>query len=107
MQSLAEIIGEGEVVSFGEAVAEAYGLDNEATSSAIAEAIVSGSSTNRKAIAEATANAFAEGGNLALAFADAFSQAISEGKCDQVAEAFSGVFDGPKQMYLRAVDSYA
>lgn len=99
MQSLAEILGEGEVASFSEAVAEAYGQDNEATSSALAEAILTRSSRNRKALAEATANAFSEGGNLALAFADAFSQAVSEGNCDQITKAISGMRYGAKYLY--------
>lgn len=90
LQSFAKIAGSGDVLSFSEAIVQAYGQDNEATANALSEAIVLASSRNRQALAEATAAAFAEGGKLAVAFADAFAQAISRGNCDQVAEAFSG-----------------
>lgn len=92
-QVLSRTFGRGNPSAIASAMGEAYNKDGTAVAKTMSTAIVDANNNgNRRAVAESTAEALSKGGKPAEAFSQAFSIAISEGKCDQVADSFAGSF---------------
>lgn len=88
---LARTFGKGNPSAIASAMGQAYNKDKTAVAVSLSDAIVQANNNgNRRAVAESTAEALSKGGSPAQAFSRAYSEAISKGKCDQVADSFAG-----------------